>query len=234
MSYPENPETIVIKNRYYPRGIREIDIWNYYQSVKRYLINQTFNRDLLFFIMVDVNKPVVRRRAEGKSFIRLSPKNYDTLITGRSVSIHSAMKSIETFGIIDIDIDPRDGFKWARKVTKDVYDFVMDKVPVISTAQIRFTGKDSFHIVCDFGRRVKIDSIRYLLRKFLAESELAKVYTVGAGRRTPGVPNLDLAPNKLRGNFITLHSLSILGLRCMEIPYYELLRFDPVKARIRI
>ncbi len=54
MSYPENPETIVIKNKYYPRGIREIDIWNYYQSVRRGLIDQTFNRDLLFFFMVSL------------------------------------------------------------------------------------------------------------------------------------------------------------------------------------
>ncbi|MGD2072474.1 MAG: hypothetical protein PVG65_03195 [Candidatus Thorarchaeota archaeon] len=232
MGYPEHPDTIIIKNKYYPRGMREIDVWNYYQSVKRDLLKETFNRDLLFFIMANVNKPIVRRRA-GSGYIRLTPKNYDTIITGRSISIHSAMKNIETFGIIDIDIDPSDGFKWARKVTKDTYDFVMDKIPIIRTAQIRFTGKDSFHIICDLGRRAKIDSIRFLLRKFLSESELAKVYTV-SGKRTRGVPNLDLAPNKFRGNYITLHSLSVLGLKCMEVPYTKLLRFDQTDARIRI
>ena len=38
MAYPENPETIVIKNRFYPRGLREIDVWNHYQKVKRQLL----------------------------------------------------------------------------------------------------------------------------------------------------------------------------------------------------
>ena len=109
----------------------------------------------------------------------------------------------------------------------------MDKVPIVTTASIRFTGKTSFHIFCEFGRKLKIDAIRFLLGKFLRQSDLAKVYTIEAKRR-PGVPNLDLAPNKYRGNFITLHSLSIWGLKCMEVPYTSLASFDPSKARIKI
>lgn len=230
MSYPENPNTIVIQNKFYPKGLREIDIWNYYQSVKREIINETNHKDVMFFIMVDKNKPVIRRKgAEGN--IRLSPKNYDAVITGRTVSIHSTMGPYENFGIIDIDIDPYDGFKWAQEVTRRVYDFVMDKVPIIRTSSIRYTGKQSFHIKCDFGRKMKIDVIRFFLRKFLKESELSKIYTI-EGKRRPGIPNLDMAPNKLRGNYITLNSLSILGLRCMEVPYSSLMSFDPRKAII--
>ena len=37
MSYPQNPETLVIQNKYYPKGLREIDIWNYYQKNKNLL-----------------------------------------------------------------------------------------------------------------------------------------------------------------------------------------------------
>jgi hypothetical protein len=104
-------------------------------------------------------------------------------------------------------------------------------MPIVRSAQIRFTGKQSFHIVCNFNRKMKIDSIRYLLRTFLQKSDLAKVYTI-EGRRRPGIPNLDMAPNKLRGNYITLHSLSVLGLKCMEVPYNKLSSFDPRKAII--
>jgi len=231
MSYPENPNTIVLQNRFYSQGLREIDIWNYYQSVKRSILKETQGRDIMFFIMVDKNKPVVRRKVPG-GFIRMTPNNYDTVITGRTVSLHSAMSSFENFGIIDIDIDPSDGFRWAKEVTSRVYDFVMDKMPIIRTAQIRFTGKNSFHIKCDFGRKMKIDVIRFLLGKFLRESELSKSYTI-EGKRRPGIPNLDMAPNKLRGNYITLDSLSVLGLRCMEVPYSSLMTFDPRKAMIR-
>lgn len=230
MSYPKNPKTIVIKNKFYPSGLTELDIWDYYQKVKGPLLRQVINRDLMFYIMVDPNKPVIRRKVGGK-FIRLTQKNYDEIITGRTVSIHSAMGSYEEFGIIDIDVHPNDGFNWARKVTHDVYDFVMDKIPVLRSASIRYTGKTSFHIVCDFGRKAKIDSIKHVLNTFLSKSDLSRVYQIG-GKRRSGVPNLDLDRNCLRCNFITLHSLSILGLRCMEVSYQELLSFNPTKARI--
>ncbi len=232
MSYPENPRTIVIQNRFYSQGIQEVDIWNYYQSVKRSILKETQNRDVMFFVMVDKNKPVVRRRGAKGKVIRLTPANYDTVITGRTVSLHSAMGAHENFGIIDIDIDPSDGFRWAKEATFRVYDFVMEKMPVVRTASIRFTGKNSFHIKCDFGRKMKIDVIRFLLRKFLRESELSKVYTV-EGRRRAGIPNLDMSPNKFRGNYITLDSLSVWGLKCMEVPYSSLMSFDPRKAKFK-
>ncbi len=211
--------------------MREGDIWNYYQSVKGRILTETQGRDIMFFIMAEKNKPVVRRKNQG-GFIRLNHKNFDTAITGRTVSLHSAMGSYEEFGIIDIDIDPSDGFKWAKEVTRRVYDFVMDKMPIVRTASIRFTGKSSFHIKCDFGRKMKIDVVRFLLGKFLRESELARVYTV-EGKRRPGIPNLDMAPNKLRGNYITLNSLSVLGLKCMEVSYSSLMSFDPRHAMLK-
>jgi hypothetical protein len=231
MAYPENPETIVLRNSYYPKGLTELDIWNYYQKVKREILNETKSRDIMFAIMVDLNKPVIRRRGKGQGFIRLTPQNYDEIITGRTVTIYSTMGNYEDIGIIDIDITDYDGFKWAKKVTNDVYEFVMDKMPAVSSAQIRFTGKTSFHVVCQFNRKMKIDSIRFLLERFLRNSDLAKVYTV-SGKRKAGVPNLDLSPNKLRGAFITLNSLSIIGLKCMEVTYNQLMVFNPNRGRI--
>ena len=232
MGYPQNPDTIVIKNKFYPRGLTELDIWNYYQGVRNPILKSVYNRDIMLGIMVDVNKPIIRRRGKQEQFIRLTAKNYSEVITGRTVTLYSTMGSYENFGIIDIDIDPNDGFAWARKTTIDVYDFVMDKMPVVTTASIRFTGKSSFHIVCEFGKKLKIDSIRYLLETFLRQSDLAKVYTVGAKRR-PGVPNLDLSPNKYRGAYITLNSLSIWGLKCVEVPYNAVSNFNPAKAIIK-
>lgn len=231
MAYPENPNTIILKNKIYPRGLREIDVWNHYQKYKKEILNETFNRDLLFYIMTDLNKPVIRRKGAGGKPIRLTPQNYDQIITGRTLSIHSSMRQFEEFGIIDVDIDPRDGFSWAKKVTSQVYDLVMEKMAFIETVKIRFTGRHSFHIICNFGRRAKIDSVRFLLRKFLMESELAKAYTV-AGKRRPGIPNLDLAPNCFRCNYITEYALSSFGLMSMQVPYNQLSSFNMTKARI--
>jgi hypothetical protein len=231
MSYPENPETIVVRNKFYSRGLREIDVWNHYQKVKPKLLMETRNLDLMFVIMTDVNKSVIVRKYKGKN-IRLTPQNYDEIITGRTVSIHNSMGSISTYGIIDIDIDPRDNFRWAIKATKDTYDFVMDKMPIVKKASMRFTGKSSFHVVCDFERRMKVDTMRFLLQKFLADSELSRVYQIG-GKRKSGVPNLDLGRNCLRCNHIALHALSIWGLQCMEVPYTGIDRFNPREAIVR-
>lgn len=231
MGYPKNPSTIVVKNNFYPRGLTELDIWNYYDKNKGKFLQSTKNRDLTAIIMVEENKPVLRRNLSGKT-IRLTPQNYDKIITGRTVAFYSAMNSYEQFGIIDIDVDPNDGFKWAKQATIEVFDFVMDKMPIIRKANIIFTGKTSFHIICDFGRKIKIDTIRFLLQKFLRNSELSKRYTIEA-KRKPGIPNLDLSPNKIRGNYITLHSLSMIGLRCMEVDYNQLNTFDPRRAMIK-
>ena len=231
MAYPTNPDTIIIKNNFYSKGLTELDVWKYYQDAKVSLLKETTNRNLMVAIMTDVNKPILRRKFDQGGTIRLTPDNYNKIITGRTSTIYSEMGPYETFGIIDIDIHPSDGFAWARKVTMDVYDYVMDKMPAIKKAEIRFTGKSSFHVVCDFGRKMKIDAVRFLLQKFLRESDLTRAYTV-AGKRSAGVPNLDLSPNKIRGNYITKHSLSIWGLKCMEVDYRSLASFDPRRAKI--
>ncbi len=231
MSYPKNPNTIVIQNKFYPKGLTELDIWNYYQKVKPNILKTLQNKDVMFFIMVDKNKAIVRRRLDNK-VIRLKPNNYDQIITGRTVSLHSGMSAYETFGIIDVDIESNDGFRWAKEATYRVYDYVMDKMPIVRSASIRYTGKQSFHIKCEFGRKMKIDVIQFLIKKFLLNSELSKIYTINQKRRS-GVPNLDLSPNKLRGNYIALDSLSIWGLRCMEVDYVNLVVFDPRKALIK-
>jgi len=230
MSKPVNPETIVIKNKYYPKGLREIDIWNYYQKVKPQILKETIGKQIMFAIMTDVNNPVIRRKGKTGTYT-LNPKNYDELITGRTATIYSEMAAVERFGIIDIDVDPNEQFRWAKQAAIDTYEFVMDKMPIVRTASIRFTGKTSFHIICDFGRRMKVDSVRFLLKKFLLDSDLSKIYTIDAKRRI-GVVNLDLSPNKYRGAYITLNSLSIIGLQCMEVPYQKLMSFNERNATI--
>ena len=232
MAYPKNPDTIILKNQFYPRGLTGLDIWNYYQMVKSPILNSTRNHDVMFAIMTDLNKPVLRRKGAGGKYIRLTPQNYDETITGRTISLYTTMGMYENYGIIDIDISPSDGFKWAIKATGDVFDYVMDKMPLARSAKIIYTGKTSFHIMCQFNQKMKIDTMRFMLQKFLRNSDLARMYTIEAKRR-PGVPNLDLSPNKLRGNFITLNSLSVLGLRCMEVEYTKLQSFDPRMARIK-
>ncbi len=224
MSYPEHPDTIIVKNEFYPDGLREIDIWNYYQKVKGPILQQVINRDLMFFIMVGVNKEVVLRKGKTTRFLRLNSQNYDTLITGRTISIHSTMRRHESFGIIDIDTDD---FDEAKLAALKVYNYMTKSY----NTRVRFSGKNSFHIICEFNREKNIDDIKYEFENHLRQSDLIRDYTV-AYKRTKRIPNLDLAPNKFRGGYITLHSLSTIGLKCMEVDSGKIMRFKKDEAKI--
>jgi len=229
MSYPENPDTIILKNKFYPRGLKEIDIWNYYQKNKSIILREVNGKDLMLSIMIDINKPIIRRKGKSGSIIKLTNSNYDKVITGRTITIYSTMKRYESFGIVDIDTD---NWKEARSATIDIYEELL-RAPFIfkDTIQIRFTGKTSFHIYCEFKRKTKIDSIRLLFSSYLKSKDLENKYIIG-GTRKKGLVNIDLSPNKYRGAYITNRSLSIIGLRCMEVDVGDVLKFDPYKSKI--
>ena len=125
-SYPKNPSTTVVLNNFYPKGLKEIDIYKYYISVKKQLLEELKNREVMFFINPKINKSIVKRKdPKTGSFFKLTDNNYEKLITGRTVSVHSTMNKSESFGIIDIDFDD---FNQAKKATNEIYNFCLDSI----------------------------------------------------------------------------------------------------------
>lgn len=221
MPYPKHPEAILVKNEFYPDGLKEIDVWNYYQSAKDKLIVEVSGKDLMIFIAIDVNKTTVLRKGKTTNFVRLNRSNWDDTFHARMLSVHSTMHNTEEIGIIDID---GEDFVRNKKATIDTYEYVTSKFPFIDSAFIKFTGKNSFHIVCNLKRPTYIDSVKLMFENYLTRSELSRDYFIDEmRRRDKAVPNLDLSSNKWRGGYITLHSLSTLGLKCMKV--------DPAKIR---
>lgn len=230
MSTPQNPETIIVKNKYYSRGLTEGDIWDYYQKQKFNIIRELRGRNVFFHIAVDVNKIIAKRKGKGEKYFRLSTTSYDEIMTGRSLAVYGTMNRAEEIAIIDVDVDD---FKWAKTATADVYDFIeKGGIEIVKTARIRYTGKQGFHIVCNLNMKRNIDMARVIFRERLVNSELAKRYTI-AQKRRPGIPNLDLSINKINGVFISLYSLSIWGLKCMEVDRRNILRFRQESAKIK-
>jgi hypothetical protein len=181
----------------------------------------------MIFIATDINKTIVIRKSKENGVIMLTPSNFDKYINGRSLSIHSCMGKDEEFGIIDIDTDD---FIKAKEAVYDVCN-TMDQAPFVNDIKVRFTGKDSFHVICYFKRKLRIDASRDLIRSFLKQSYISKIYTIEFERQ-PQKVNLDLAPNKYRGGYITKGSLSTLGLRCMEIELRHVRSFNKQMALI--
>jgi hypothetical protein len=226
MTELKNPDTVLIKNHYYPSGLTEGEIWNYFQKNKLQILKETNGRDVIIWIANELNSAVVKRKINNEP-IRLTNDNYESVIHGRVISVHSVMKFYEDICIIDIDTDSYDA---ARRATHLVYESSL-KIPITNKTEIYFTGKTSFHIKCYISRKTKIDTVRFLLANhFKYDSNLSN-YTV-SNKRNGNTPNIDLYSNKLNGSFITPNSLSVIGLKCMKIKPEEILTFNPSNAKI--
>lgn len=219
-------DAIIIRNRFYRYGISENEVHSYYIRHKQDILKETEGREVMLFLQTE-NNLVVRRNDKDGQPAKLTAKNYSDLIHRRIISIHSVMRKTESFGIVDVDID---NFATARTATNIVYKY-LSNISTFKSIKIRYTGKQSFHIVCDFGKNIPIDNIRMFLRKLL-ENEFEGKYDIAA-KRTAGKVNLDLSSNKYRGGFITLGSLSVWGLKCVEIPIGSLSRFTPIQVKIK-
>lgn len=225
MSFPQHPQQIILKNNFYPRGLSEINVWNHYQYYKKSILEQSKNRDIMIFIKAD--SVLVKRKGKTTQFIRLNNQNYDNIITGRTISIHSTMKKSENIGVVDIDTDD---FNKAKEATKDCYD-VLKRFPIFIDLQIRFTGKTSFHIFCTLLKSMNIDAIRLLMLKIFKSSNISEKYTISKAR-SGNTPNIDLFRNSYRGGYIMLNSLSTIGLQCITVGYNELRNFTKERAVI--
>ncbi|MEI7425290.1 MAG: hypothetical protein WCK10_04220, partial [Candidatus Staskawiczbacteria bacterium] len=124
-----------------------------------------------------------------------------------------------------IDIDYHD-FETAKNVAAEVYDYLYK---TNKNLQIRFTGKEAFHLVYCFDKKYNISEIKTILSNLI--KDFADKYDIKS-KRSGVKPNLDLSSNKIKGGFISLHSLSVLGLRCMEVSRKGLLQFNKNEAKI--
>ena len=226
MSIPQNPGTIIIKNKFYPKGLTQGQVWNYYQKYRGVLLKNTMGRDLMFAIIVDVNNSIMKRHGSNINLLQLNNSNYDTIITGRTSTIYSTMKAYEDFCIIDIDTDD-----WTKAidVTSYIYN-VMQKADFIIDLKILYTGKNSFHIHCKFRNKLPITRIKMVTLDHVQRNQ-TQAFTI-LNKRTPNKPNIDFSPNKFKGAYITEGSLSIWGLRCMQVKINELRNFKKWKAII--
>ena len=227
MSLPQNPETLVLKNKFYPQGLREIDIWNYYQKVKIQLLKETIGKKLIVFFATDVNKFIVIRKDKTKGSIRLTPSDYDNVVSGRTISFHNTMDRFSNYGIIDIDSDD---FEKVKELIFELYD-IFNKKNFVKDIKIIYTGKESFHLRIFFNSEYKIEYIKELLFTTIQEGNLRNPFTVKA-RRVKNIPNLDLQRNVYNAGYIALYSLSTDGLRVMEITRNKLKNFKKEFAKI--
>lgn len=215
---PSNPLNILIKNQFYPKGLTEIELYNFWQKQKDIILKNT-SSEVFFFFSNKLNESVIKRHNTSDNFIKLNSINYDKLITSHIVGIISTMDKRSKFGIVDIDspkideISSSSEFNEIKQATQKVFDYFSK----FNKCQIYYTGKNGFHVYVYFDRSMSPDQIKsYLTNRINENKDLLLDYTFQS-KRTDSKINLDLSPNKKSGGYITPGSINKIGLICTNV-----------------
>lgn len=225
MSKPSNPFEVVIKNRFYPKGLNELSIYDYWLSKKTEIVSQLQGKRVMFYLAAENKKNIVLRYERGTQNPQyLNDADYAKKITGRTVGILELFDEKSNFGVIDIDspieessISSDKNFENVKKITAEIYDFISK----FHKTQIVFTGKNGFHIRCQMHTKMRMEQIKKVLREQLEDSEFKSLLS---GRNNSS-PNVDLSPNMRNGAIIVPLSLNKIGIPAVELQRKELINF---------
>ena len=220
--YPDNPNDLVIKKGEFSKGIKEIDIWNYYSGIKDKLIPELKGRDLFVVIAPKAGQELfIRHPYDKKSeFIRINNSNdFEQYHSGKTVEYHRTSPSTTDEAVFDFDPGPQADFKDIKNAVNLCLEFIKKQNIFKKDKEIRFTGSRGFHITTYLKSKKKIESIKKDIEDLLKEYFKDNKDVVIATNKPPGKKvNIDLSQMKVNGGHISPYSLRIkTGLVCMPI-----------------
>lgn len=207
----DNPDGVVVSNRFYPKGLTEKQIYDYYIMNKHNIIKWIDGRQVSFFLEVENSKPVVIRKYKSNP-IFLNSENYEKLITGRTLSIYTQMPTISKYFVVDVDGGPGVSFsdvvKASVKAQKLLMGFNVIKYETLFTSSlgVHLIGHTNNHLTPK-------KTILNLTEMLSAQDE----YLVNIKGRKPGSINYDLSPNNEKALHLCRYSLTKDGLICDDI-----------------
>ena len=214
MGYPDNPNTIVIKNKYYPRGLTELQIWKHYNKYKNDIISFINGRPVILFVFIDINKWIVRRKKEN-NFFTLNKNNFDFIINGRTVSISvEQLRNIDYF-CIDIDAGQNVNEKYKKLCVQDIVGYLSTN-SIVNDIRV-FCSAKSYHIHGILKQRMNIDTVRSVLSTEMSLLFADKFLINERNSLGDDNINIDLSPIYYRGSHPVPFSLSKNGLVYMDI-----------------
>jgi len=236
---PKHPETIVIPaNEHYPDGLKEIDVYAYYQKVAPEIIQQYAEFGLDGMVLMQTDGIIVRRHAAYEILaMQINNAVFARLNQGRTVEFHFAVG--DTTRLVWFDLDPKAEFPWndTKKAALDLeLKLRNDELfgDIIDT-KIRFSGKSGFHVVGVTKNPIDTKHA-YEIMKAIAEEYIAEMKD---DRLTTGVTK---EPNSMRIDMSTLHRAGGLradyslayptGLICLPLERDEVLAFEKSQASV--
>lgn len=215
MTAPKNPNTVIIRNAYYPQGLTEQQIWDHYQKYKNKILNEISGRPVLLFIAPEENQIVIRRFLKHR-LIKLSPNNYDNIINGRTVSISVECGVTLEKLIVDIDVTVVTPTSMTLDAVGDVIN-VFKKIPEVDKIKVFMTGQ-GFHVYGMLKGKMNYVKAINIVKKNLTYS-VGDKYSIGEKRKETlrKFINLDVSPMYSRGSYVVPYSLNRNGLICADV-----------------
>ena len=210
MGAPKHPDTIIIKNRYYPNGLTQQQIWDHYQINKNRIVKACFGTPVILFIYLDGGIVVIRRRFKSGQ-IFLTKKNYEKILHGRVASISMEVKSPTKYICIDIDKPKNIKMTDLKECVNDIINFYKDD-NLITNYKV-FLSANSFHVYGYLSTPLDIDTARTVLEKKL----IFKFKKYAINKKGSNLINLDLSPMYPMGSHPIPYSLSRNGLIYMDV-----------------
>lgn len=208
---------VIVRNKYYPEGLREQSILKHYQQFKKEILSETFKKPVILLIATNVNEYAVKRNYEN-GLIYLDHDNYDKLIHGRTISMFSEIGS--PTNVYCVDIDP--GYNVPEEETKVAVGDVLEVFNKLyehgwlKHKGIRITSTSrGYHVYGFMKRRDSQDNNLEHIRKEL--EPLKKKYLIDTRRKYETEIVLDLSPMKRRGSHVVPYALNRNGLMCMDV-----------------
>ncbi len=217
--YPNHPNDIVITNKYYPKGLTEIEIYNYYMSIKTKILNWIDNRSSAILLRTD--KPILIRKYKNKP-IRLTNSNYESIITGRTNCIYVVHPSMTNYWIVDTDIGKNLKLRNAIEIEKYLKTY-LTKINFLNTIKYEslITSPKGIHLIGYLNKQHQIDILRKQLENVLYEviKKMRSKYniTLNIKGRFNNKINLDLSSMYKNSLHLSKYSLTKEFLICNDI-----------------
>ncbi|MDD5650085.1 MAG: hypothetical protein PHF86_06680 [Candidatus Nanoarchaeia archaeon] len=221
--YPEHPDQLVVKkNEYFSNGVKEIDVWNYYDGVKNKLVPELKGHDLFVVMAIRPGSRLYIRRPYDKKtqYIRInSVDDFEQYHTGKTGEYHITSPTTTDEAIFDIDPGSSATFESLKDIVSQCVDFIKEQKDFKSNPEINFTGKRGFHVKGKLKSKRDISAIRKDVEKRLEEYFKDDDKIVIATNKPSGSKiNIDLSPMKSDGGHIAPYSMRIeTGLCCVPV-----------------
>lgn len=219
MPYPSEPNKIILKNKIYAKGLKSLDIYNYYINNKTNILNNCKDHKVLFFLSFNYDQPLIVKRNHNSNPIYLNNENYDDFISGHVISISKEINNKSKTNNIVLDLDPVDisiNENDLKKYTNSILQFMLKSNDVYDHKIV--ASAKGYHLYFNTKKFYNIQELVDITTSMLDKEFSDEFYINQKSKKEKNKPiNIDLSPMYNRGSLTVPYALTRVGTICMPI-----------------